>query len=251
MSVDLIQEQIILYTKQLKLPTFARYPDMLRRVSPSARFEELLLKLLKAEAEQRQENQSRRRLKAAGFPYTKTLEELDLSRYEGNLSDVFLNDLASCRFISDKKNIVMIGNPGRGKTHLAIGLGLKACSLGMTVLFKNAATLSMELAEAKDNYILGKLEKRIRRADLLILDEMSYVSFDRFQSELLFKVVSERSERSSVIVTTNLPFSQWTELFANSTMVAALIDRLTFKSYVLDMNGDSYRLDQTLNTRQR
>ena len=250
MSVDPIQEQITLYTRQLRLPTFVKYTDIQRRARPDARFGDLLLELLKAEIEQRQENQNRKRLKTAGFPYTKTMENLDLSRYNGNISDVFLNELASCRFITEKKNIVMIGNPGRGKTHMAIGLGLKACALGMSVLFKNAATLSTELAEAKDNYILGKLEKRIRKADLLILDEMSYVSFDRFQSELLFKVISERSERSSVIVTTNLPFSQWTDLFTNSIMVAALIDRLTFKSYVLDMNGDSYRLDQTLKAKQ-
>lgn len=248
MPVDPVQEHIRLYARQLKLPTFSKYADILRRARPGARFEELLLELMKAETAQRQENQNRRRLKAAGFPYTKTLEELDLSRYDGQLSDLFLGELASCKFINEKKNVVMIGNPGRGKTHMAIGLGLKACALGMSVLFKNAATLSTELSEAKDNYALGKLEKRIRRADLLILDEMSYVSFDRFQSELLFKVVSDRSERGSVIVTTNLAFSQWTELFENTAMVAALVDRLTFKSYVLDMNGDSYRLDQTLKT---
>ena len=93
---------------------------------------------------------------------------------------------------------------------------------------------------------LGRLENRIQKSDLLILDELSYISFNRHQSELLFKVVSERSERGSVIVTTNLPFSQWTELFENTTMVAALVDRLTFKSYVLDMNGESYRLEQTM-----
>jgi len=103
-----------------------------------------------------------------------------------------------------------------------------------------------ELTEAKDNYLLSKLKKRIRQTDLLILDEMSYVSFDRFQSEMVFKVVSDRSERGSVIVTTNLPFSQWTELFQNTAMVAALVDRLTFKSFVPDMNGDSSRLDQSL-----
>ena len=150
-------------------------------------------------------------------------QELNLSRYDGNLSDLFVNELASCKFISEKKNVVMIGNPGRGKTHMAVGLGLKVCALGMSVLFKNAATLSSELAEAKDNYVLGKLEKRIRQADLLIQDEMSYVRFDRFQSELLFKAISDRSERGSVIVTTNLPFSQWTELFENTAMVAALV----------------------------
>ena len=245
----MIDEQFRLYARLLKLPTFVCYPDILRRAQPNARFDELLLELMNAESAQRQDNQNRKRLKAAGFPCTKTLEELDMSRYGGELSDIFLNELASCRFISEKKNVVMIGNPGRGKTHMAIGLGLKACELGLNVLFKNASTLSTELTEAKDNYMLGRLGKRIRQADLLILDEMSYVSFDRFQSELLFKVISDRSECGSVIVTTNLAFSHWTELFENTAMVTTLADRLTFKSYVLDMNGDSYRLQQTMRGR--
>lgn len=131
---------------------------------------------------------------------------------------------------------------------MAIGIGLKACAGGKNVLFKNAASLSTELSEAKDNYALGKLEKRIQKVDLLIIDEMGYVSFDRFQSELLFKVIADRSERGSTIVTTNLAFSEWTNLFENTAMVAALVDRLTFRSYVLDMNGDSYRLDHSKNS---
>lgn len=141
----------------------------------------------------------------------------------------------------------MIGNPGRGKTHMAIGIGLKACASGKSVLFKNAASLSIELSEAKDNYALGKLEKRIQKVDLLIIDEMGYVSFDHFQSELLFKVIADRSERGSTIVTANLAFSEWTNLFENTAMVAALVDRPTFRSYVLDMNGDSYRLNYSKN----
>lgn len=249
MAINAVEEQIRLYAKHLKIPTFIDYNEILRRLKPDDRFEDILLELMKAESLQRQENQNQRRLKAAGFPYLKTLDELDLSRYNGTISETFLNELASCGFISAMKNIVMIGNPGRGKTHCAIGLGLKACALGMNVLFKNAAALSTELVEARDNYALGKLEKRIRQADLLILDELSYISFNRHQSELLFKVVSERSERGSVIVTTNLSFSMWTDLFENTTMVAALVDRLTFKSYVLDMNGESYRLEQTMKRR--
>jgi len=249
MAVNLIEEQIRLHAKYLKIPTFIDYNEILRRMKPDDKFEDILLELMKAESLQRQENQNQRRLKSAGFPYHKTLDELDLSRYDGAISETFLNELASCGFITDLKNIVMIGNPGRGKTHCAIGLGLKACSLGLNVLFKNAAALSTELVEARDNYSLGKLEKRMQQADLLILDELSYISFNRHQSELLFKVVSERSERGSVIVTTNLSFSKWTDLFENTTMVAALVDRLTFKSYVLDMNGDSYRLEQTLKKR--
>lgn len=242
---DLTNEQIKLLSKQLKVPTFVHYPDIIRRCEPDMGFDELLLMLMKTEYEQRQENNNRRRLKQACFPYTKTLDELDLSKYDGKISDVFMNELSSCKFIDKKKNLVMIGNPGRGKTHIAIGIGLKACASGMSVLFKNAASLSTELMEARDNYSLGKLEKKIRKVDLLILDEMGYVSFDRYQSELLFKVIADRSERGSIIVTTNLAFSDWASLFENSAMVAALVDRLTFKSYILDMNGESYRLEHT------
>ena len=242
-------ELIRLYAKQLKIPTFAEYAEVLRRADPSADFAELLLELMKAETESRQENQNIRRLKAAGFPYLKTMEEFDCSQLNDAVSPVFLNELASCQFISDRQNVVMIGNPGRGKTHLSIALGLKACAQGYSVIFKNAATLSTELCEAKDNYRLGKLERTLAKADLLILDELSYLSFNRHQSELLFKVISERSEKSSTIVTTNLPFSKWTDLFENTTMVAALIDRLTFRSHVLDMNGDSYRLRSALQGR--
>ena len=243
MMIDPVDEQIRLLSKQLKVPTFASYTTILRQASQDATFNRLLLDLMKREYDQRQENNNRRRLKQACFPFTKTLDELDISRYDGKVSDIVINELGSCRFIEDKKNLIMIGNPGRGKTHIAIGIGLEAVAQGKSVLFKNASTLSTELSEARDNYQLGKLEKRIRNVDLLILDEMGYVSFDRYQSELLFKVVADRSERGSIIVTTNLPFSEWTSLFANTAMVAALVDRLTFKSYILDMNGDSYRLE--------
>lgn len=239
-------EMIRLYARQLKIPTFADYEEILRQADPSADFGTLLLELMKTETVSRQENQNKRRLKAAGFPYLKTMDEFDCSQLNEAISPLFLNELASCQFIRQRQNIVMIGNPGRGKTHLSIALGLKACSQGFNVLFKNAATLSTELCEARDNYRLGKLERSLSKADLLILDELSYLSFNRHQSELLFKVISDRSEKGSTIVTTNLPFSKWTELFENTTMVAALIDRLTFHSHVLDMNGESYRLKSSL-----
>ena len=237
MYTDATLEHVMILAKQLKVPTFARYPDLIRQAGSDTDFGTLLLTLMQNEYEQRQENQNRRRLKQAGLPYTKTLEELELDRYDGKITKLFMSELASCRFITEKKNLIMLGNPGRGKTHMAIGLALKACSLGMDVLFKNAASLSTELSEARDNYVLGKLEKKIRKADLLILDELGYVSFDRYQSELLFKVIADRSERGSIIVTTNLPFSEWTTLFENTAMVA-------FQSYILDMNGSSYRLEQ-------
>ena len=240
--IDMREEQIRLYARQIKIPTFANYQDVLRQSKTNADFSDLLLDLMMAEAASRQENQTRRRLKAAGFPLQKTLDEFDMSQLNPSVSPVFLQELASCKYIEERQNIVMIGNPGRGKTHIAIALGIKACLQGYRVLFKNASTLSTELTEARDNYQLGKLERQLDRTDLLILDELSYLSFNKYESDLLFKVLSDRSERSSTIVTTNLPFSKWTELFENTTMVAALVDRLTYRSHVLDMNGPSYRL---------
>ena len=240
--IDAREEQIRLLSKHLKLPTFANYTDILRQSQPNADFSDLLLDLLMAETAARQENQNRRRLKAAGFPYQKTLDDFDFSQLNPSISPIFLQELASCKFVDERKNIVMIGNPGRGKTHASIAIGLKACLLGYRVLFKNAGTLSTELAEARDAYQLGRIERQLEKTDLLILDELSYMSFNKYESELLFKVISDRSERSSAIVTTNLPFSRWTELFENTTMVSALVDRLTYKSHVLDMSGPSYRL---------
>ena len=143
----------------------------------------------------------------------------------------------------------MIGNPGSGKTHLSIGLGMKACYAGFNVKFCTAVNLANELAEAAQFHRMSKLEKSLSKIDLLIIDELSYLTFNRYQSEMLFQAVSERSERASIILTTNLEFSQWTELFEKEIMVAALIDRITFRSHILNMNvKDSYRLEQTLST---
>ena len=243
--IDQREEQIKLLAKQMKLPTFANYNDILRQAKSGADFSDLLLDLLMAEAAARQENQTRRRLKAAAFPYQKTLDEFDFTQLNESVSPVFIQELASSKFIDEHNNIVMIGNPGRGKTHISIALGVKACLQGYRVLFKNAGSLSTELTEARDSYQLGRIERSLDKTDLLILDELSYMSFNKYESELLFKVISERSERASTIVTTNLPFSRWTELFESSTMVSALVDRLTFRSHVLDMSGPSYRLLST------
>ena len=166
--MNAVDEQIRFYAKQLKIQSFAEHKEVLRQADPSSGFSDLLLELMKSETASRQENQNRRRLKAAGFPYLKTMEEFDSSQLNDAVSPLFLQELASCQFIQNKQNIIMIGNPGRGKTHLAIALGLKACTRGYNVLFKNAASLSTELCEAKDNYHLGKLERTLAKADLLI-----------------------------------------------------------------------------------
>lgn len=240
---ELQAQTIELYAKQLRIPMFNNYHDVIRQLNKEEGYEDFLIHLMKAELNSRQESTRKRKIKTAGFPYIKTMDELDIARFE-HMDEAFIKELSTCDFVANKQNIVMIGNPGTGKTHLSIALGVKACMQGMNVKFYTAANLSNELIEAQDNHKLVRLEKQISKADLLIIDELSYLTFNRHQSELLFKVVADRSERRSVIVSTNLRFSEWTSIFENQTMVTALIDRLTFRSHVLNMNSDNpYRAE--------
>lgn len=236
-NYDLHKDTIALYAKQLKLPSFNQYAEVKRLLDSNYSCEDFLIAMMKLELQTRQESATKRRIKTAGFPYLKTLDEFDCSYLE-HISEPFIQELASCDFVGNRQNIVMVGNPGTGKTHLSIALGHKACLQGFNVKFFTAANLSNQLIEAQDNHKLIKLEKQISRADLLIIDELSYLTFNRHQSELLFKVIADRSERQSVIVSTNLRFSEWTSMFENITMVSAMVDRLTFRSHVLNMNSE-------------
>jgi len=248
MTDTLRSQTIELYARQLRTPMFNQYKDVIRQLDSDQGYEGFLIELMKIELDSRHESTRRRKIKAAGFPYLKTIEELDLSKFE-HIDNAYIHELASCHFVASRKNIVMIGNPGTGKTHLYIALGIKACMQGMNVKFFTAANLSNQLIEAQDNHKLMRLEKQIAKADLLIIDELSYLTFNRHQSELLFKVVADRAERRSVIVSTNLSFSDWTSMFENHTMVTALIDRLTFRSHVLNMNSDNpYRAEHAAKT---
>lgn len=240
---ELNVQTIELYARQLRTPMFNSYQDIIRQLNKNEGYEEFLIQLMRLEMDSRQESTRRRKIKSAAFPYIKTMDELDISRFE-HMENAFVKELASCDFVSNRQNIVMIGNPGTGKTHLSIALGVKACMQGMNVKFYTAANLSNELIEAQDHHKLVRLEKQMAKVDLLIIDELSYLTFNRHQSELLFKVVADRAERKSVIVSTNLRFSEWTSMFENQTMVTALIDRLTFRSHVLNMNSENpYRAE--------
>ncbi len=245
-KINPVKETIKLYAKQLRTPTFPEYENVIRQLSPGEGYDKFLCEIMKLEVLQRQEAGQRRRIKKARFPFTKTLDEFDYSRLE-HVSESCIWELAACDFINKRQNIVMIGNPGSGKTHLSIGLGMKACYSGYNVKFYTAVNLANELSEALQFHRLSKLEKSLAKINLLIIDELSYLTFNRHQSEMLFQVISERSERASIIITTNLEFSNWTDLFENEIMVAALIDRITFRSHILNMNvKDSYRLEQSL-----
>ena len=240
-----LEQSIEMYSKRLKTPTFNQYKDVIRQLDKNQGYEDFLLSLLKTEYDSRTEKSQQRKIKTAGFPYIKTIDELDTSRFE-HISEPFVKELANCDFIKKRQNIVMVGNPGTGKTHLSIALGIKACMQGFNVKFYTAANLANELIEAQEYKKLIRLEKQISKAELLIIDELSYLTFNRHQSELLFKVIADRAERQSVIVSTNLKFSDWLSMFEIQTMVTALIDRLTFRSHVLNMNSEnSYRAEHS------
>lgn len=234
-------EIIALYAKQLRIPSFSLFEEVLRQQEQLG-YEDFLIAMMKQELASRSVNQQKRRIKAASFSSQKTLEEFDFKRLQ-HVEEAYVHQLASCDFIRERQNVLMIGNPGSGKSHLSIALGLRACRSGFRVKFTTAGTLATMLVEAKDTKELLKLERQLQKIDLLIIDELSYLSFNRHQSELLFKVISDRAERSSVMISTNLEFSRWTELFENPTLTAALVDRLTYRSHILNMNNPSYRMD--------
>ena len=177
-------ELIALYAKQLKIPSFTQYQEVLRQQKQLS-YEDFLLSVMKQELASRNLNQQKRRIKQAGFPNEKSLEEFDFKRLK-HVEEAYIHQLASCDFIRNRQNVLMIGNPGSGKTHLSIALGLRACQAGFRVKFTTAATLATTLVEAKETRELLKLERQLQKADLLIIDELSYLSFSRNQSELLF-----------------------------------------------------------------
>lgn len=240
------RELIKLYAKQLKLPTLVNCEDLLRQASEDGwSYDRLLAEALLREINQRSENQHKRRLRAARFPLAKSLDTFNFANLP-NLKEALVWQLASGEFIDRRENIIMIGNPGTGKTHLSIGLGRRLCQHGYRVRFYTAANLVTELSEAQQERKLSRLERSLEKFDLLIVDELSYLTFSKSHAELLFHILSDRNERGSVMITTNLEFSRWTEIFPNEMLTAALIDRLTHNAHILNMNAESYRLQQRM-----
>jgi DNA replication protein DnaC len=154
-------------------------------------------------------------------------------------------ELARCEYVARRENIIALGNSGTGKTHLALGLGLAACQKGLSVGFTTAAALVHELIEARDEKRLLRLQRQLAGYKLLIIDELGYVPLSQTGAELLFEVFSQRYERGSTLVTSNLPFDEWTSVFASERLTGALLDRLTHHVHILEMNGESYRLQQS------
>lgn len=241
---------IELYAKKLRLPTVSDWRPIVREANEKKwGYEEFLCAILRREAEQREENQRKRLLKDARFPKIKTLDSFDF-RWLHNISRAQIYELSTGRFIEEKRPVLMFGNPGTGKTHLATALAYQVCSLGYKVRFYTAGQLVTDLGEASQQGRLASLQARLMKLDLLVIDELSYITFGRASAELLFQTISNRYELGSVLITTNLQFSRWVELFGDATLTAALVDRLAHRAIILDMNGESYRLRETTQQKQ-
>jgi len=200
--------------------------------------------LLARELEYRQENRLKKRIVGAKFPFKKYLVDFDRTPFEKKTAKM-IDTLSSLEFIKNKENIILIGNPGVGKTHLAIALGIEACMRDMRVLFASVPNLVIELREAMSLNQISVYKKKFEKYDLVILDELGYVSFDKDGNEILFSLLSSRNDRGSIIITTNLVFERWDEVFKDPILTGALVDRLAHKSYVIDMTGESYRIRET------
>jgi DNA replication protein DnaC len=239
------------HLKKLKLPTvLAEYEKQARQCAEAGiDHSRYLLRLVELELIERQRKMVERRIRAAKFPASKSLDSFDFKAIP-SLNKVLVNELARGAFIIRRENIIALGPSGTGKTHLAIGLGLAACQRGMTVGFVTAAGLVNQLTEARDEKRLMRLQSSLAKLQLLIIDELGYVPLSQTGAELLFEVISQRYERGSTLVTSNLPFEDWTSVFGSERLTGALLDRLTHHVHILEMNGDSYRLKQSKARRQ-
>jgi DNA replication protein DnaC len=234
------------YIKELKIAGIRN--DLNQKLAEAYRnntpYEELLRDLFRDAYDMRKENGRKNRIKNAKFPYKKYLDTIIVD-YLPESAKAKFKELKSLKFIEENRNIIFSGNPGTGKSHLSIGLGIKACNGGYKVFFATVPQLINQLKETQSERRLTNFESKFQKYDLIILDELGYISFDQKGSELLFSFLSLRAERKSTIITSNLSFERWNEVFNDPALTAAMVDRLTHKSYVINMNGNSYRMKET------
>jgi len=234
------------HLKQLRLPTVLREYDKVARecARDGVDHSRYLLRLLELELIDRERRLVERRIRQARFPATKSLDSFLFTAIP-SLNKMLVLELARCEYILRRENIIALGNSGTGKSHVALGLGLAACQRGFSVVFTTAAQLVHQLMEARDEKRLLRLQRELQAARLLIIDELGYVPLSPTGAELLFEVFSQRYEHGSTIVTSNLPFEEWTAVLGSERLTGALLDRLTHHVHILTMNGESYRLAQS------
>jgi DNA replication protein DnaC len=238
--------------KELHTPTIAaRARELADDATRSKQtFMSYLWALLEAELDDRAERRRARRIREARFPRLKRLEDF---RFEDapQIPAATINELATCAFVDRAENAILLGESGTGKSHLAIALGIAACLQSRRVRFVTTAALVNELLEARDDRTLSKIVARYARVELLIMDELAYVPLSHAEAELLFQVLDERSELSAILLTTNLPFGEWTKVFPEARLCKAIVDRLTFNAHIIETGTDSWRFKKTLERQQR
>ena len=242
-----VKVQLLANLKALKLSAMiAQLEGCLRQARESNEdYAEFLLNLTEIEVATRMENGRKRRLRDAKFPLLKPLETFHFEATP-DLDTRLIKELAGGRYIKEARNVIFLGRSGTGKTHLATALGMEACRQGVRTRFVSGCGLANELIEARDEKRLARVIKRYAGYGLLIIDELGYVPFSKEGAELLFQALAERHERKSIIITTNLGFSDWTQIFDDPTLTAALLDRITHKAHVVNCTWESYRLKDTL-----
>jgi DNA replication protein DnaC len=231
------------HLKALRLPTMTAECEKVAARCAKEDVDHLgfLLQLCELELIERERRAAQRRLKAARFPTIKTLEAFDFAAAPA-LNTPLALELARCDFVERRENLLLVGGPGTGKTHLATALGVEACGRGKRVRFYRVTELVTQLMEAREERQLGQMRSRLSKLDLLILDELGYVPASKAGAELLFDVIGTAYERTSVVVTTNLPFEQWPEVLGSERLTGAALDRLTHRCTILETGGESYRL---------
>ena len=234
------------HLKELRLPTFlSEYgKPAYQCAAEGVDHPGYLLRLAELELIDRHHRKVDRRIRAARFPTTKSLDSFDFLAIP-SVNKQLVMQLARCEYVDRRENVIAMGNSGTGKTHAALGLGLAACQRGLSVGFTTAAALVHELIEARDERRLLALQKKLARLKLLSIDELGFVPLSKTGAELLFEVFSQRCERGSILVTTNLPFDEWTEVLGSERLTGDLLDRLTHHVHILEMNGESYRLKRS------
>jgi DNA replication protein DnaC len=238
------------YLKRLRLPVVALHYARLAEeaAANNQTYADYLRALLEGEICQREENTQKLRIAKARFPVMKTLDSFEFSAIP-SLNKALVLELSRGGYIDKHENIILIGSYGTGKTHLSISLGMEACRQGKRVRFYTASGLINDLLEAQAQIRLGKLEAALARYDLIVLDEMGFVPFSKEGAEMLFTFCSGRYERGALIITTNLDFARWKDIFGDEALTGALLDRLTHRCHILEMNGDSYRFKENLKRR--
>jgi DNA replication protein DnaC len=238
--------------KSLRLPTISAEYEKLAREAAAANegYEQYLLRLTELEVAARSVNALQARIHQAAFPVYKDLDTYDFTAVPSVPKQKVL-ELARGEWLDQRFNCCLVGQPGTGKTHLAIALGLAACRQGRRVRFFTAAALVNRLEEAQKQYQFDRFLTQLDKTDLLICDELGYLSFSRSGAELLFQVFAERYERSSLLVTSNLAFGDWGQVFQGERMTAALLDRLTHRCHIFEMNGESYRFRESMKAKKK